>query len=74
MVEINDIKSKLKKVQLTESNKPSSIDVGIVQCENVDDTTVKTRPTSCMMEASIIVSIEEYEEDPRPVNKIIICW
>ena len=73
MVEINDIKSKLEKVQVNKSNKPSSVDVGIVQCENVDDTTVKTRPTRCMNEASVNVRIEEHEEDPRHVNKIIIA-
>ena len=72
MTEINDIISKLEKVQVTKSNKPSSVDVGTVQCENVDDTTVKTRLTRCMNEASVNVSIEEHEEDPRPVNKIII--
>ena len=72
MAEINDIKSKLEKVQVNKSNKPSSVDVGIVQCENVDDTTVKTRPTR-MNEASVNVRIEEPEEDPRPVNKIIIA-
>ena len=33
---------------------------------------MKTRPTRCMNEASVNVSIEEHEEDPRPVNKIII--
>ena len=73
MAEINDIKSKPEKVQVTKSNKPSSVDVGIVQSENVDDTTVRTRPTRCMNEASVNVSIEEHEEDPRPVNNIIIA-
>ena len=64
MAEINDIKSKLEKVQVNKFNKPSSVDVGNVQCGNVDDTTVKTRPTHCMNEASVNVSIEEHEEDP----------
>ena len=73
MAEINDIKSKLEKVQVNKFNKPSSVDVGNVQCGNVDDTTVKTRPTHCVNEASVNVSIEEHEEDPRPVNKIIIA-
>ena len=34
---------------------------------------MKTRPTHYINEASVNVSIEEHEEDPRPVNKIIIA-